>query len=170
MNKALWLAPLAAWLVGGLLTSTPALTAEDPDRVALEAASQRWMTAVNAQDVPTLTATMTEDVKLLDANAATVTGRDAAIRALREVATRGQLVATSGEITIANDFAWHVVGLAQTQKNGDVHARGQALEIWKRVKGDWKLHRQLAAGVITPGDSSLTRPSTNEPVLDRKAD
>ena len=124
------------------------------------------MTAVNAQDVDTLTTTMTEDVELLDANAATVTGRDAAIRALREVATRGQLVATSREITIANDVAWHVVGFAQTQKNGDVHARGQALEIWKRVKGEWKLHRQMAAGLITPADS-LTRPSPNEPVLDR---
>ena len=139
--------------------------AADPERVALEAAIHRWTTAVNAQDVDALNATMTEDVELLD-ETVTVTGRDAAIRALREVATRGQLVATSREITIANDVAWHVVGLTQTQKNGDVHARGQALEIWKRVKGKWKLHRQMAAGLITPADS-LTRPSPSEPVLDR---
>ena len=140
--------------------------AADPERVALEAAIHRWMTAVNAQDVDTLTTTMTEDVELLDANTATVTGRNAAIRALREVVTRGQLVATSRELTIAHDVAWRVVGLAQTQKNGDVHARGQALEIWKRVNGEWRLHRQMAAGVITPA-VSLTRPSTSEPVLDR---
>ena len=165
MNKALWrVAPWAVLLVGGLLACTMA-PAADPERVALEAATHRWTTAVNAQDVDTLTRTMTEDVELLDEYAA-VTGRDAAIRVLREVATRGQLVATSREITIANDVAWHVVGFTQTQKNGDVHARGQALEIWKRVKGEWKLHRQMAAEVITPADL-LTRPSTSEPVLDR---
>ncbi len=166
MTKALWrVAPFAALLVSGLLACTKA-PAADSELVALKAAIHRWVTAVNAHDVDTLTMTMTEDAELLDANGATVTGRDAAIRALGEVVTRGRLVATSGEITIANDVAWHVVGLAETRKNGDVHARGQALEIWKRVKGEWKLHRQMAAGVITPADS-LTRPSKDEPVLDR---
>ena len=63
-------------LVSGLLASTSALAAQDPDRVALEAAIHRWTTAVNAQDVDALNATMTEDVELLD-ETATVTGRDA---------------------------------------------------------------------------------------------
>jgi ketosteroid isomerase-like protein len=167
MNKPLWRAtPLAGFWVIGLLACTMVLAAKDPDRGALEVAMHRWMTAVNAQDADTLTATMTEDVELLDGKTTNVTGRDAAIRALREVAMRGRLVATSREITIASDVAWRVVGFTQSQKNGDVHARGQALEIWKRVDGDWKLHRQMAAEVITPSDS-LTRPSTKEPVLDR---
>jgi ketosteroid isomerase-like protein len=166
MNKTLWCAaPFAVLLVSGLLACTKA-PAADSERDALEDAIHRWVNAVNAQDVPALTTAMTGDVELLDANGATVRGRDAAIRALGDVATRGQLLATSGEITIADDVAWHVVGLAQTRKNGDVHARGQALEIWKRVDGEWKLHRQMAAGLITASDS-LTRPSTSEPVLDR---
>lgn len=166
MNKALWrVVPLTALLVSGVFPVTLAAAALDSDRVALETASHRWVTAVNARDVDTLTRTMTEDVELLD-NTVTVTGRDAAIRALREVVTRGRLVATSREITIAKDVAWQVVWFTQLQKNGDVLARGQALEIWKRVQGAWKLHRQMAAGVLTP-EVSLTRPSPNEPVLDR---
>jgi hypothetical protein len=96
-----------------------------------------------------------------------VTGRDAAIRALREAVTRGKLVATSREITIAQEIAWHVAGLAQTQKNGVVHARGQALEIWKRVDGAWKLHRRMVAEMISPQDL-LTRPPAGEPVLDSR--
>jgi len=165
MNKTLWRAvPLAVLLVSGLLACTKA-PAADPERVALEAAIHRWTTAVNAQDVAALNATMTEDVELLDENVA-VTGRDAVIRTLRDVATRGKLVPTSREITIANDVAWQVVAFTQTRKNGDVHARGQALEIWKRVNGAWKLHKQMAAGVITP-EELLIRPSTSEPVLDR---
>lgn len=148
-----------------MLACTRSSAAQGPDRVALEAAIHRWTTAVNERDVGALNATMTGDVELLD-TMTTVTGREAAIRTLREVATRGRLVATTREITIANDVAWHVVGFTQTQKNGDVHARGQALEIWRRVKGAWQLHRQMAAGVITP-TVLLTRPSENEPVLDR---
>ncbi|HVQ15238.1 MAG TPA: nuclear transport factor 2 family protein [Vicinamibacterales bacterium] len=165
MKKSQWLiTPLAGCLVSALLACTTALAA-DPERVALEAAIHRWTTAVNAQDVAILNATMTEDVELLD-NPTPVTGRDAAVRALREVAKHGRLAATSREINIANDFAWRVGELTQTQKNGDVHARGSTLEIWKRVKGKWKLHRQMAAGLGAPADL-LSRPSPSEPVLDR---
>ncbi|HEU5134946.1 MAG TPA: nuclear transport factor 2 family protein [Steroidobacteraceae bacterium] len=157
MNKAVW-------LVSALLASTYALAA-DSERGALEAVAQRWTAAVNTRDVDALNATMTDDVELMD-NAATVTGRNDAIRALQEVAARGRLVATSREITIASNFAWRVGELTQTQKNGDVHARGPTLEIWKRVKGKWKLHRLMAAGFIAPADS-LSRPPPSEPVLDR---
>jgi len=166
MNKALrCVAPLAGWLVSGLLASTIALAAKEPDRVALEAAIHRWTAAINAQDVIALNAIMTEDVELLD-NTAAVAGREAAIQALREVATRGQLVTTSREITIANDVAWRIGELTQTRRNGDVHSLGQTLEIWQRVKGKWKLRRQMAAGIISPKDT-LSRPSPSEPVLDR---
>ena len=165
MRKSPWrITLLAGVLAGGLFACTQSPAAPEPDRAGLQAAIQRWMTAVNAQDVATLNATMTEDVELLDP-AATVKGRDAAIRALREAASGGQLVATSREITMSSDFAWHLAGLAQTQKNGDVHARGQALEIWKHVHGSWKLHRRMVTGSI-PSDVSLTRPTTKEPVLD----
>ena len=170
MHKAFWrLARLAVLLVTALLASTMAPAAQDPDRVALEAAIQRWLTAVNAQDAEMLTRTMTDDVALLDADAATATGRDAAIQALHEVVTRGKLLATCRELTIVNDVAWRVVGFVQSRKNGDVHARGQALEIWMRVNGEWKLHRQMAPGIFKPTDL-LLRPSTSEPVLDRPKD
>jgi len=165
MNKELRrVAPPAAWLMIVLLASTIACAA-DPERVALEAAVQRWATAVNAQDVNALSATMTEDVELLDGSK-TVTGREAAIRALREVATRGKLVATHREMTISGDAAWRVAALVQTQKNGDVHARGATLEIWRRVNGKSRLHRMMSAGLLAPADL-LTRPSPTEPVLDR---
>ena len=165
MNEALARVILVAGLLLSGLLSCSAAPAADSGRGALEAAIQRWVTAVNAQDVATLAATMTEDVELVD-GMSTVKGRDAAIRALREIVADGRLVATSREITISHDVGWHVVGLAQARKNGDVHALGQALEIWKREQGVWKLHRRMAAGAGTPGDV-LTRPKTSEPVLDR---
>lgn len=161
MNKTLWF--VASLVVSCLLVSTTAHAAE-PERAALEAAIQRWTTAVNTRDADALNATMTEDVELL--NDVAVTGRDSVIRVLREVATRGKLAATNREVTISLDAAWRVAGLTQTQKNGDVHARGQSLEIWKRVKGNWKLHRMMAAELLSPTDL-LSRPLPDEPVLDR---
>jgi ketosteroid isomerase-like protein len=166
MKGTLWrAAPLALLLVSGVCAFTAAAAARDPDRVALEAAIQRWVTAVNAQDAATLAQTMTEDVELLE-HSATVKGRNAAIRKLREVVAHGPLVATSRELTIAQDTAWHVVKLVQTRKSGDLHTRGQALEIWKRADGSWQLHRQVTALALSP-EHHLQRPSTKEPVLDR---
>lgn len=159
------LARLAMLLMNGLATMTHA--SEHADRAALETAMHRWTTAVNAQDAVTLGATMTGDVELIEANTA-VKGREAAIRTLREVAGRGRLVVNGREIMIADGVAWRVVAFTQIQKNGDVHARGQALEVWRRVDGQWQLHRQMSADLISPG-VTLTRPSTSEPVLDRPA-
>jgi ketosteroid isomerase-like protein len=165
MRRSPWrITLLAGFLAAGLFACAKSPAAPEPDRGALQAAIQRWTKAVNARDLATLTATMTEDVELLDP-ATTVKGRDAAIRALRDAASGGQLVATTREITMSNGFAWHLAGLAQTEKNGDVHARGQALEIWKHVQGTWKLHRRMVTGPMS-GEMSLERPSTKEPVLD----
>jgi ketosteroid isomerase-like protein len=157
--------PLAI-LLFTLVCMPTSFAAQEPNRSALETATQRWSTALNAQDVETLTTLMTDDVELLDATATTVTGREPVMKVLREAARRGQLVATSREITIVGEVAWRVVALTQTQSNGDVLARGQALEIWKRVQGQWKLHRQMAAGIVAPADA-LSRPSPVEPVMDR---
>ena len=165
MNKAFWrVTLLAGLLVNGPFACTRTPAAQGSDQMALHSAIDRWMTAVNAQDAAMLTATMTEDVELSD-NLATVRGREAAIRALREAVKGGPLSGVSFETTIANDVAWHEVGLTQTQKNGVVQGRGLALEIWKRVNGEWKLHRRMATGVQAP-EVSVTQPS-DEPVLDR---
>jgi ketosteroid isomerase-like protein len=165
MNKTLWRVTLVAGLLACGLAACTRAPAADSERVALGAAIHRWIAAVNAQDVTTLTATMTEDVELFDASGATVRGREGVIRALCDV-SRGKLGAVTLEMTVANDVAWHVVGLTRNQKNGDVQGQGQALEIWKRLNGEWKLHRRMVTGVVSP-EVSLTRPSTNEPVLDR---
>ena len=42
------------------------------------------------------------------------------------------------------------------------------LEIWKRVKGEWKLHRQMSSTLLVP-PRMLPRPLPPEPVLDKPA-
>lgn len=153
---------LAGLLLAGLLAGSRA-PAADADGMALDAAIRRWEAAVDARDAATLNATMTEDVALSD-GVTTVTGRDAARRALCAL-QGGKLVATTRELAIEGDVAWRVVRLVQVRKNGDVHARGEALEIWKRVNGEWQLHRRMAAGAAP--EDLLKRPPRDQPVLDR---
>lgn len=167
MNEALCrITRLTGLLLAGLLVCVPARAA-DPERIELQAAIHRWAAAVDAQDVATMAATMTDDVELSE-DAKTAKGRDAAIRALRSSAARGRWVATSREITVAHGVAWHVAGLALKLKNGDLRAHGQALEIWKHVGGHWKLHRRLVASASTAA-IPLERPPANEPALDQGA-
>ena len=91
MNKVLFRVALFAGLMAsGLIACARTPAAQEPDQSALEAAIGRWNKAVNARDAATLTALMTEDVELLD-DATTVTGPDAAVRALREIVSHGQL-------------------------------------------------------------------------------
>lgn len=164
MNHALWRPALLVGLLTALLAC--ASPAADSRRIALEDAIQRWLAAVTAGDTSALTTLMTEDVELTD-GAKTVTGREAAIATLRDAATRGRLVATTRELEMNDDEAWHTATVTQIAKNGDVHARGVAKETWQRVDGGWKLRRREVTGAIDPG-VSLTRPSTKEPVLDER--
>jgi ketosteroid isomerase-like protein len=164
MNKELTC--LTRVLLVGLLACAPSY-ASDADRAELQAAIHRWAAAVEAQDVATMAATMTDDVELSE-DATTVKGRDAAIRALRNSTARGRWVATSREITVAHGVAWHLASLARKQKNGVVQAGGQCLEIWTHVGGHWKLHRRLVAGASTTA-LPLERPPADEPVLDPRA-
>lgn len=163
---------LAATLVV-LLAFLPGFSAivvadEARDRAALEAAAQAWIKAFDARDADALVAFATDDVVLIDPNvAAPVSGRDAARVAWSQAlgAAQGQVTSATKEAVIAGDVAWRMGALTNTLPNASVNAvnRGQSLEIWKRVNGQWKLHRQMASGILT---QPRLRPPPSEPVLD----
>ena len=127
--------------------------------MAIETAAQAWFKAFNAHDVEGLAALSTSDIIVLDANKA---ARDAWARAF--VATRGHVRSVSKEIEITGDIAWRMSALVVRRPNGDEETRGQSLEIWKRVKSEWKLHRQLAPGLLAPQDL-FQRPDPKKPHL-----
>jgi ketosteroid isomerase-like protein len=132
-----------------------ALATESSDRVAIEAAAQAWAKAFNARDPNALLAVATEDLIVLDANGPPMSGaraREAWKKALG--ASPGKIVSVSKEIVVAGDVAWRIAALGQ----------GQALEIWKRVGGEWKIHRQMSSNVLA---RSNLLPVPTEPVLDR---
>jgi ketosteroid isomerase-like protein len=134
-----------------IVTAPLAFANESSDRAAIEAAAQAWVKALNARDTNALIALATEDLVVIDANNPPMTGARA-----REAWTKAhrQLTSISKEIVISGDVAWRIAVLG----------KGQALEIWKRVGGQWKIHRQMSFNVLTP--SNLLSPPS-EPALDR---
>ena len=143
---------------------------EAADRAAIEAAAQAWSKAFNARDADALAALATQDIVLLDSNVAPVSGREAARSALRRAfAAAGQIAATTKEAVVVGDVAWRIAALARKLPNGGVESRGQVLEIWKRVRGRWLLHRQMSSHLLAQSQL-LPRPPVSEPVLDKPGD
>jgi ketosteroid isomerase-like protein len=167
----LYLRRLRAMTTLLLLCISPLTFADETaDRVALEAAAQAWSKAFNARDTDALAALATQDIVLMDSNATRVSGREAARGALRQAfATAGQITTTTKEAVIVGDVAWRIGALARTPSSGDEESRGQSLEIWKRVNGQWRLHRQMSSNLLAQSQL-LPRPPLAEPVLDKPGD
>ena len=157
------LGPTLSLLLG---ISPLTLADEAADRVALEAAAQAWIKAFNARDVDALAALATDNVVLMDPNVAPVSGQKAAREAWGKALAnaKDQLTTATKEAVIAGDVAWRIGALAHKLPNGVVN-HGQSLEIWKRVNGEWKIHRQMSSTILAQ-PKLLSRPVPSDPVLD----
>jgi ketosteroid isomerase-like protein len=162
---------LAAALSLLLGASTMALADEASDRAALEAAAQTWIKEFNVRNADGMAALTTEDVVLLDPGVPPVSGRESVRETWRRAAAaaRGQGATATKEIAISGDIAWRIGAFAQTLPSGEVWSRGQSLEIWKRVNGAWKIHRQMPSPVLAR-PLLAPRPVPSEPVLDTPTD
>jgi ketosteroid isomerase-like protein len=154
---------LAAVLLLQLGAASPTHADEAKDRAELEAAALRWVHAFNGRDVGALAALATPGIVLLDPVGAPISGREAARKAWERM-PKGQLTATSKESVVAGDVAWRIGSFAYKLPSGEVVSRGQTLEIWKRVDGRWKLHRQMPASMLAM--QPVPRPQPSEPILD----
>jgi hypothetical protein len=88
--------------------------------------------------------------------------REALRRALG--AAKGQLTTATKEVAIAGEFAWRIGAFTHRLPGGDTPSYGQSLEIWQRVNGAWKLHRQMSSSLLA--QPRLLPPPTG-PVLDK---
>lgn len=153
----------AAVLVLLLGSSSAVLADEAADRAAIELSAQAWIKAFNTRDVDKLVSLATDDVVVLDGSAPSVGARKPARDVWKQasVLAQGPTTSTTKEIAIAGDVAWRVGVLAYQLANGEM-GHGQSLEIWKRVSGGWKIHRQMSSSIL----AQSLRPAPSLPVLD----
>lgn len=148
----------------------PTASADEPaDRAALEAAAQAWATAFNACDAKAMAALATADVVSLEAHAPPASGREAVRAAWRQAASgaKTRIAIATKEMAITDGFAWKISALVYTAPGGGVVSRGHLLEIWRKVDGQWKIHRQMSSGELAGRPRLEPRPIPAEPILDK---
>ena len=142
---------------------------EAADRAAIEAATQDWVAAFNARDADAMVALATEDVVLLNPDTAPVSGRKAAGVAWQQAASTAgaRITVANKETAIAGDIAWKIGAVGCQPPDSATVNCGQFLEIWKRVGGQWKIHRRMSSGNFSAKPGMAPRPVPSEPILDQ---
>jgi uncharacterized protein (TIGR02246 family) len=114
-------------------------------RAAIEAANNKFMAAAAKGDAATLASLYTPDAEAFPPNADIVKGRAALQKMWQGVLASGigSMELTTSEVESAGDLAYEVGTYAMKTKDGKVADRGKYVVVWKRVNGQWLLHRDI---------------------------
>ena len=121
--------------------------ADDPyraDKATLEGKTAQWMEAFNAHDADSLTALYAEDAVVAPPNAPAIFGRDAIRADNRETFDAGEVAVEleDFEIIIQGDLGYKA-GRYRMRAGDTLVDRGKYLEIWRKIDGEWMLHRDI---------------------------
>ena len=121
--------------------------ADDPyraDKAMLEGKTAKWMEAFNARDADRLTALYAEDAVVAPPNAPAIFGRDAIRADNRETFAAGEVAVELEdlEIIIQGDLGYKA-GRYRMRAKDTLVDRGKYLEIWRKIDGEWLLHRDI---------------------------
>lgn len=115
-------------------------------RAAIEAANQRtFIAGAQKGDAALIASAYTDDAIAYPANSEPVKGR-AALQALwKSVLDSGinAIELNTMEVESSGDLAYETGNYVMKSKAGTVADRGQYVVIWKRIKGEWRLHRDI---------------------------
>jgi len=103
-----------------------------------------WAEAYDSGDAAAVAAIYSEDGTLLPPNEQTVVGRDAIEKSWAAMIDDG----LSAEVTYAEtgsdgDLGYKVGTFAIKDSQGKPLDEGKFVELWKRIDGEWKLHRDI---------------------------
>jgi uncharacterized protein (TIGR02246 family) len=138
---------LTALIVGTLSTAAALGPQKEvpPVRKAIEAGNEAFMAAFAAHDAAAVAALYSEDAKLLPPNAPILEGR-AAIQAFWQMVMNMGIASARLEIQEVDplgDTAVEVSLFTLYTPDGTVADHGKYIVEWKRVKGQWFLHRDI---------------------------
>jgi uncharacterized protein (TIGR02246 family) len=122
------------------------------DEAALKARSHAWIKAFNAGDAKALASIYTTDGKLLPPNSEFVQGRESieAYWAPFIVSAQGELEIQ--EAFVQGDHAYLLGTFKILDKGGKVIDRGKYIEIWKWVREQWGLYRDIWNTSLPPSE------------------
>lgn len=120
------------------------------------AVQQRFLRLFAANDLTGIGDCYTEDAQMLAANMEAIRGRDAIRAVFKFTAVRGHtLEFQTRELDLAGETAIEVGSYLRRRADGSLFDRGKYMVIWKRIAGEWKIHRDMF---------STSLPKTGAPV------
>lgn len=131
--------------VAALVAFSTSAHAQAAARGRIEAQNQKFGAAIQKGDAAAIAALYTTDAEALPPNAEAVSGRDAIQKFWQSVIDSGIASAklTTRDVQSAGDWAWESGEYALAGKDGAALDHGKYVVIWKRVQGQWHLHRDI---------------------------
>jgi uncharacterized protein (TIGR02246 family) len=135
----------AMTIAGLLVAAAPLVAAQTDVRKAIEAQNRRFVAAVEKGDVSALGALYSDDAQALPPNGDVVKGRAAIQDMWKGVLASGVGGASleTADVESGGDLAYETGRFQMTSKDGKVLDRGKYVVVWKRIAGDWRIHRDI---------------------------
>jgi uncharacterized protein (TIGR02246 family) len=114
-------------------------------RAAIEAANKKFMDGAARHDAALIASVYTEDAEAFPPNSDIVRGRPALQKLWQSVLDSGiaAFELNTTEVGADGNLAYEVGTYAMKTKDGTVADRGKYCVVWKRVNGQWLLHRDI---------------------------
>jgi uncharacterized protein (TIGR02246 family) len=111
----------------------------------IDAANKAFGVAIAAGNAAGVAALYTDDAVAMPPNSETVTGRPAIEKAFQGMIASGvkEVILTAKEVEAHGDTATEVGAYSVKDAAGKEIDRGKYVVLWKRVQGQWKLHRDI---------------------------
>jgi ketosteroid isomerase-like protein len=128
-----------------LMTAFVALMSSNGKTTAdISAVHRRFLHLFAVNDLAGIGACYTEDAQMLVANMDAICGRAAIQAVFKFTAVRGHtLEFQTHELDVAGETAVEVGGYVRRRDDDSLFDRGKYMLIWKRIGGEWKIHRDM---------------------------
>jgi ketosteroid isomerase-like protein len=114
-------------------------------RAAIEAGNKKFADGAAKHDAALIAKAYTEDAEAFPPNSEVVKGRPALQKLWQSVLDSGiaAIELKTTEVEAESNLAYEVGTYAMKTKEGNVADRGKYCVVWKRVNGQWLLHRDI---------------------------
>lgn len=130
---------------GSLLIAQRAAGGSTGVRAAIEAGNKKFIDGAAKRDAALIASAYTEDAEAFPPNSDIVKGRPALQKLWQSVLDSGiaSFELNTTEVEADGNLAYEVGTYAMKTKDGTVADRGKYCVVWKRVNGQWLLHRDI---------------------------
>ena len=148
LRHRMWLvtaAFVAAAAATPVLAQPPAKKGGGDVRAAIEAGNKKFIEGGAKRDAAMIASAYTPDGQAFPPNSDVVKGRAALQKMWQSVLDSGiaAFELNTIEVESAGDLAYETGTYAMKTKDGKVADRGKYCVVWKRVNGQWLLHRDI---------------------------